>query len=68
MRQAIFDRAGGQFSLLPMLHEGVHIDEDTARGLGPAFTPDGFHKPDKTQLVRGGRLGRLLRDVGERAR
>lgn len=38
------------------LSEQVHLAEDTAHGLGPAFTPEGFTKPDRVPLVEGGRL------------
>lgn len=34
----------------------VSMYEDTRHGLGPAFTADGFHRPDTVALVEEGRL------------
>ena len=36
------------------LHPAVSITEDTARGIAPAFTADGFAKPACVSLVEGG--------------
>jgi len=42
------------------LHPGVHLAEDTARGIAPAFTADGFAKPACIPLVEGGRASGSL--------
>jgi predicted Zn-dependent protease len=36
------------------LHSSVRLDEDTAAGLAPAFTPDGFVKPGCVPLLGAG--------------
>ncbi|HEV7912342.1 MAG TPA: metallopeptidase TldD-related protein [Albitalea sp.] len=36
------------------LHAGVSLSEDTARGIAPAFTAEGFTKPGMISLVEGG--------------
>jgi predicted Zn-dependent protease len=36
------------------LHDSVHLSEDTAHGAAPAFTSEGFVKPDQVVLVAGG--------------
>lgn len=37
-----------------LLHPSVSMAEDTAHGLAPAFTPDGFLRPPRVALVDGG--------------
>lgn len=37
------------------LHERVTLHEDTAHGVAPAFTEQGFTKPERVVLVQGGR-------------
>ena len=52
--------------LLRMLTEGevlspaVSLHEDNLRGLGPAFSGDGFHRPDSVPLIEEGRLAGTL--------
>lgn len=42
------------------LHEGVQLSEDTAHGVAPAFTAEGFVKPAMVQLIDGGRAVETL--------
>jgi predicted Zn-dependent protease len=42
------------------LHEGMTIVEDTAHGIAPAFTADGFAKPPQVSLVEAGRASGTL--------
>ncbi len=42
------------------MHPDIHIEEDTAGGIAPAFTADGFTRPGRIALVEGGRAGGTL--------
>lgn len=42
------------------LHPSVQVVEDTARGIAPAFTADGFAKPSSVALVQDGRAAGSL--------
>lgn len=42
------------------LHGAVSLDEDTSGGVAPAFTDEGFVKPERVVLVRDGRAGESL--------
>ena len=56
------DRRTGTSSLARLahgdavLHPGIQLSEDTARGLGPAFTAEGFVRPPAVALIDGGRV------------
>lgn len=41
-------------------HPDLHLTEDTAAGLAPAFQADGFAKPARVPLVRAGKAADLL--------
>ena len=45
------------------LHPAVTLGEDNRRGLAPRFTAEGFVKPDKVDLIEGGRYRDCLADA-----
>jgi predicted Zn-dependent protease len=53
-------RRTGQSPLIRMqtadqrLHPAISISEHNARGLEPPFTPEGFAKPERVELITGG--------------
>lgn len=53
---ALLKLAAGDARLSPV----VSLSEDTAGGLGPAFTREGFQKPTRVPLIEGGRLAGSL--------
>ena len=47
------------------LHASIHLCENQTDGLTPNFTANGFIKPDKVELIRGGEYGDFL--IGPRS-
>jgi predicted Zn-dependent protease len=60
------DRRSGTSSLMRLAHGDatldarVHLSEATALGVAPAFTADGFTRPDRVALVSAGRAADTL--------
>jgi len=60
------DRRSGTSSLMRLAHGDaaldarMHLSEATALGVAPAFTADGFTRPDRVPLVSAGRAAETL--------